>query len=255
MPPAAAWLPPPEPKAPNKTLVTGRFIALHMSSVSSVPDEPTSVPATIIERLLMTKPSPATARPVKELSSEMTTGMSAPPMGMTIAMPNKSASANMTINAVELVWPLIKYPHKPRITSSTRPFKKFWPGNVCGLSNFPSSFKNAIILPENDNEPMSVANNIGTAADTVTPSRLCERRRNSRLATSAADPPPRPLNAATICGIAVILTEYAPIAPMTRPITMPTAMSVQLRFHSCSCISGIVAKNATTMPAAARRFP
>ena len=59
-----------------------------MSSVSSVPEEPTSVPATIIERLLMAKPSAATARPVKELSSEMTTGMSAPPMGMTIATPN-----------------------------------------------------------------------------------------------------------------------------------------------------------------------
>ena len=95
--------PPPEPNAPNKTLVTGRFIALHMSSVSSVPDEPTSVPATIIERLLMVKPSAATARPVNEFNSEMTTGMSAPPMGMTIATPKTSASANITMNAVVLV--------------------------------------------------------------------------------------------------------------------------------------------------------
>ena len=49
---------------------------------------------------------------------------------------------------------------------------------------------------------------------------------NSRLATSAAAPPPRPLNSATICGIAVIFTEYAPIAPMMRPMTVPMAMSV-----------------------------
>ena len=114
-----------------------------------------------------------------------------------------------------------------------------------------------MMLPENDSEPMSVANSIGTATNAVMPSRLCARRRNSRLATSAADPPPRPLNAATICGIAVILTEYAPIAPMTRPITMPTAMSVQLRFQPCVQLHhvGIVAKNATNMPAAARRFP
>jgi hypothetical protein len=65
---------------------------LHISSVSSVPDEPTSVPATTIALLLMAKPSAATARPVKEFNSEITTGMSAPPMGMTIATPKNSAS-------------------------------------------------------------------------------------------------------------------------------------------------------------------
>ncbi len=45
-------------------------------------------------------------------------------------------------------------------------------------------------------------------------------------ATSAAAPPPRPLKSATICGIAVIFTEYAPTAPMMRPMTVPMAMSV-----------------------------
>ena len=39
---AAPAPPPPEPNAPNSTLVIGRFIALHISSVSSVPDAPTS---------------------------------------------------------------------------------------------------------------------------------------------------------------------------------------------------------------------
>ncbi len=67
-----------------------------------------------------------------------------------------------------------------------------------------------MMLPENESEPMSVANSIVTAKNGVMPSGLCARRRNSRLATSAAEPPPRPLNAATICGMAVILTEYAP---------------------------------------------
>ena len=73
---------------------------MHMSSVNSVPEEPTSVPATTMARLLMAKPSAATARPVNEFKSEMTTGMSAPPMGMTIAMPKNSASKNITMNAV-----------------------------------------------------------------------------------------------------------------------------------------------------------
>ena len=48
----------------------------------------------------LVKPSAATARPVNEFNSEMTTGMSAPPMGMTIAMPKNSASKNITPNAV-----------------------------------------------------------------------------------------------------------------------------------------------------------
>ncbi len=115
-----------------------------MSSVSSVPEEPTSVPATTIARLLMAKPSAATARPVKEFNSEITTGMSAPPMGMTIATPKNKARQNMTMNAVMALPPEalnVSQPHKPRITSRIRPFRMFWPGNVCGFSNFPSSFR------------------------------------------------------------------------------------------------------------------
>ena len=200
-----------------------------MSNVSNVPEEPTSVPATTIARLLIAKPSAATARPVKEFKSEITTGISAPPMGMTIATPKNKARQNMTMNAV-LALPLdalnVSQPHNPRITSKMRPFRKFWPGNVCGFSNFPSSFRYAMMLPENESEPISVANSIEPAMKAVMPSRLCEPRINSMLPTSAAAPPPRPLNIATICGIAVIFTEYAPIAPMTRPITVPMAMSV-----------------------------
>ena len=42
-----------------------------------------------------------------------------------------------------------------------KPFKMFWPGKVIGFSNFPSSFRYAMMLPENDSEPMSVAKSIG----------------------------------------------------------------------------------------------
>ena len=119
-------------------------MALHMRSVSNVPEEPTSVPATTIARLLMANPSAATARPVKEFSSDMTTGMSAPPMGMTIATPKNSASENMIMKAaVALVLEAltVRKTHRPRITRRMRPFKMFWPVNVMGFSNFPSSFK------------------------------------------------------------------------------------------------------------------
>ena len=41
-----------------------------------------------------TKPDAATARPVKELSSEISTGTSAPPMGSTKITPSTRASTN-----------------------------------------------------------------------------------------------------------------------------------------------------------------
>ena len=46
--------------------------------------------------LSMTKPAIATAVPVNEFRREMTTGMSAPPIGRTIVTPNTRAAARMT---------------------------------------------------------------------------------------------------------------------------------------------------------------
>ena len=70
-----------------------RFIALPISSVSSVPEAPTSAPATMRTLLWRTKPVADAASPVKALSSEITTGMSAPPIGSTNMTPNTSAAA------------------------------------------------------------------------------------------------------------------------------------------------------------------
>ena len=119
-------------------------MALHMSSVRRVPEEPTSVPATIMARLLIAKPSAATARPVKEFNREMTTGISAPPMGITMATPKNRARANTTRNAgvaAAAVALTVSQPQRPRITSKMRPFRMFWPGKVMGFSNLPSSFR------------------------------------------------------------------------------------------------------------------
>ena len=89
--------PPPTPA--KSTLVMERFIALHMSSVSRVPDAPTSVPLMISAGSRSAKPVAATARPVKELSSEITTGMSAPPIGTTIRMPKKRREPEEQVKA------------------------------------------------------------------------------------------------------------------------------------------------------------
>ena len=48
---------------------------------------------------------------------------------------------------------------------------------------------------------------------------------SSRIETSAAEPPPAPLNRATICGIAVIFTRRAPVKPAAPPTTMPASVT------------------------------
>ena len=63
-----------------------------ISRVRIVPEEPTSVPATIRTTLSSAKPAAAAASPVKALSSEITTGMSAPPIGSTKRLPRTAAA-------------------------------------------------------------------------------------------------------------------------------------------------------------------
>ncbi len=78
-------------------LASDRFIASAISLVKMLPDAPTSAPATISAQFPITNPAIATAVPVNAFSSEMTTGMSAPPIGSTIMTPNASeASTRMS---------------------------------------------------------------------------------------------------------------------------------------------------------------
>ena len=65
-------------------------MALHMSWVRMAPDAPTRVPAMRSAKLPSTKPVAATAMPVYEFSSDTTTGMSAPPIGITSWTPSTS---------------------------------------------------------------------------------------------------------------------------------------------------------------------
>src|SRR5207237_1256770 len=78
------------PNPLNSTLKSDRFIARLIAMVRIVPDAPTSAPLTMRTSLLSTNPVVAAARPVNELSSEMITGMSAPPMGITNRAPSAS---------------------------------------------------------------------------------------------------------------------------------------------------------------------
>jgi hypothetical protein len=79
-------------------------MALHMSRVKNEPAAPTSVPAMIMDMLCMAKPVTAAARPVQELSTEITTGMSAPPMGSTCRTPSKAPHSQKIIQATTVIW-------------------------------------------------------------------------------------------------------------------------------------------------------
>ena len=58
-----------------------------MINVRIKPDAPTKLPATIKTLFPIMNPVKAAAIPDRELSSETTTGISAPPIGKTIIMP------------------------------------------------------------------------------------------------------------------------------------------------------------------------
>ncbi len=62
-------------------------MATHMICVRIRPEAPTRAPLMMSTLLLSTKPVMAAARPESEFRKEMITGMSAPPMGITISTP------------------------------------------------------------------------------------------------------------------------------------------------------------------------
>ncbi|MEI2700935.1 MAG: hypothetical protein V9E83_00870 [Baekduia sp.] len=110
LPPATAAAPdapspPPPPNPPAITEAIERFIATAICCVRIVPDAPTIMPATISAVLLRAIPAAAAERPVKAFSSEITTGMSAPPIGNTSNRPKIAASASRPIISHWLSWP------------------------------------------------------------------------------------------------------------------------------------------------------
>jgi hypothetical protein len=76
-------------------LVIERFIARHMRIERIKPEKPSSVPAMISTLFPRTNPVAAAARPAYEFSSDITTGMSAEPMGITSRTPNTKANASI----------------------------------------------------------------------------------------------------------------------------------------------------------------
>ena len=123
--PAPVWT---WPKAPKRTFATERFIAFAMSSVRSVPAAPTSIPETMSTVESSTNPVAEAASPVNAFSREITTGMSAPPIGRTNITPKTSASTISAKSTHSPSAPATAAMPRSAAPPSTATFTMFWEG-------------------------------------------------------------------------------------------------------------------------------
>jgi hypothetical protein len=93
-----------------------------------VPDAPTSAPLTIRTLLCSTKPVADAARPVNAFNSEITTGMSAPPMGSTKRTPKSAAQPRTIASSHSSCTPATVAAPTATAVRSTSPFTTCCPG-------------------------------------------------------------------------------------------------------------------------------
>ena len=152
-----------------------RFIALAIKLVRIEPEAPTIMPATIIAVLFSARPAAAADTPVIALSREITTGMSAPPMGSTTIRPSTPAAASRPTIHHSDTPPLPGWASSPMTTAAvTAPASS---SRLIGCCSFPKpigepemiscSLPNAMIEPQNEIDPMIAANNDATTMCTV----------------------------------------------------------------------------------------
>ncbi len=178
-------------------------MALAMSWVSMVPDAPTTVPAMIIAALPRTKPSKPTARPVKALYREITTGMSAPPTGNVISTPKLKAATKNRIISVSPPPKTISANPSRTANAVTVTLTCCWRRNRMGRSLISRcSLAKATRLPLNAIAPIRAP----ATARTSRPVPGSSPRSSSTAAMAPAAPPPMPLKMATIWGISVMAT-------------------------------------------------
>jgi len=90
---------------PKITVAISRFIASHMMVVKIAPEKPTSAPTEVSRGSLKRKPSAQRAQPEYELSTVITTGMSAPPTEDVNRKPSNDESRAMAVSAAGPLMP------------------------------------------------------------------------------------------------------------------------------------------------------
>ena len=102
---------------------------------------------------------------MKEFSSEITTGMSAPPIGITIVIPKVSATARSATNRMPGLPVTSRPASTSRPTKSAILTKRSTADGIAFSEMMPCSFAKATALPLNDTEPMIAPNSCSGVAD------------------------------------------------------------------------------------------
>ena len=146
-------------------------MACAMRLVRIEPDAPTMMPPTISAVLWSAIPAAAADRPVNAFKSEITTGMSAPPIGSTIRFPSAAAATSSRIIRSSLSDPAtIATAHATATASSARFTNCCARPIVIGLPGRISwSFPNAMFEPQNEIEPMIAENRLKIATYVASP--------------------------------------------------------------------------------------
>ena len=152
------------PKPPATIAGIDRFIALAIRLVRIEPDAPTIMPATIMAVLSSASPAAAAESPVSALSSEITTGMSAPPIGSTTSTPSTAASTSRPTIQICGAPPSPDTTAQAIAPSSSSPFTGCCarPRPIGRPGRISCSFPNAISEPQNEIDPMIAANSDAT---------------------------------------------------------------------------------------------
>ena len=180
-------------------------------------------------------------RPVKALSSEITTGMSAPPIGSTTKLPSIAAASSMpTTNSSSRVG--AGDDRDARSATATRAAASVDQRLRAADRDRPAGedllqlAEGDVRAPErdraDDRREQREDRDVGRLGRR---SRRVSGTRPRRSATTA--PPPTPLNSATICGIAVIFTWRAAGTPTAVPMAMPTMIRPQLPIRGSSSVA------------------
>ncbi len=101
-------------------------MALHMMMDRMRPDAPSSAPAVMSSLFSMTKPIATADRPAYEFNSEMTVGMSAPPIGSTSRTPNNNDNTITIGNSHDISGRNIRVIAMTRATASRLRLMTFW---------------------------------------------------------------------------------------------------------------------------------
>jgi hypothetical protein len=161
------------------------------------------------------------------LRREITTGMSAPPIGSTRVTPSTRDSAQTAWKAqAGASGRAINQVANPAITRKMAAFAAFCPRKTIAFPVMTSSsLAQAIRLPERVMAPIRRVSWVVSETSNGGSVPVARARRNSAAPTSSEAPPPSPFSSATIWGIDVIFTARASQRPRADPTTSPAAIT------------------------------